>query len=71
MFGSHHSAGLEYDSRLDGHGAYDRDDRWIYKVLDGDFESDGQDVSVYLCDGCGKRLYRDDTGLRARNWCRS
>jgi hypothetical protein len=64
MFGHHHAAGLYSDHALDGLEAGVWGDRWIYSVLDGDHESGGEDVSLYLCETCGHGTYRDDLGLR-------
>ena len=61
MFGHHHAAGLFNDYNLDGH---DTTDKWLYRPLDDDANSHGEDVSVYRCDLCNNDLYRDELGLR-------
>jgi len=64
MFGHHYNAGLYRDHSLDTYFD-DREDMWLYTVVDGDKDAPGEDVSAYECSKCGKWLYKDDYGRRS------
>jgi hypothetical protein len=64
MFGYHHACGLFRDGTLDGHSSDERPDGgWIYYPYEEQCVPN-VDVSVYACDICHERCYRDDFGVR-------